>query len=238
MSRTGLLLAVGLVAIDATALAATKAPTVGTPGASLERRAWAALLTGNTEVPAHTAHLQSNFIAHSPTTSRSPTLRRRAHTHLRAHAVCAKVCFARSLLDFVPPACVTVQNMTTLALVQIASVRRFSKHPHHVTMVTPEVNEVARKQLRAAGSHIVEVGMITPPWQISASWWNTVFTKLQIFSLRNSSSAGVLDKVAFVDLDAFIVSEKADTIFDACGAREVSRVLHTLAHRAAVHNCN
>ena len=113
------------------------------------------------------------------------------------------------------------ENMTNLALVQIASIRRFSTYKTHVTMVTPEVTQVARSQLLAAGSHIIEVGMITPPWKISASWWTTVFTKLQIFSLSNSTSAGTLDKVAFVDLDAFLVSEKADTIFDACGAREV-----------------
>jgi len=63
-----------------------------------------------------------------------------------------------------------VENMTTLALLQIQSVRRFSKHQTHITMVTPEVNEVARRQLRAAGSHVVQTELISPPWQISASW--------------------------------------------------------------------
>ena len=128
-------------------------------------------------------------------------------------------------------------------------------------MVTPEVNEVAKARLRAAGSHVVPVDLITPNWKISASWWETVFTKLQIFSLGNTS-AGRVDQVrvrvthmiasviaslaryriplalarsdscdvppvrlqvAFVDLDAFIVSERADTVFDACDATEVSR---------------
>merc|ERR1719473_1192618 len=98
--------------------------------------------------------------------------------------------------------------MTNLALVQIASVRRFSKVDTHVTMVTPEVDDV---------------DLISPPWQIAASWWTTVFTKMQIFSLGNTS-AGPLDKVAFIDLDAFILNEKADTIFDACGARELCAV--------------
>lgn len=110
--------------------------------------------------------------------------------------------------------------MTTLALLQIQSVRRFSKFQSHITMVTPEVNEVARRQLRAAGSHVVPVDLISPPWQISASWWTTVFTKLQAFSLGNTT-AGRVDKVAFVDLDAFILKEDADSIFDQCGASEV-----------------
>ena len=111
--------------------------------------------------------------------------------------------------------------MTSLALVQIASVRRFSAYQTHVTMVTPEVEEPARRQLRAAGSHVVEVPLISPPWKISASWWNTVFTKLAIFSLRHVDGL-TLDKVAFVDLDAFLISPSADSIFDACGANEVS----------------
>ena len=72
------------------------------------------------------------------------------------------------------------ENMTSLALLQIASVRRFSSHQTHVTMVTPEVNEVARKQLRDAGSHVVQVDLISPPWQIQASWWTTVFTKVDL----------------------------------------------------------
>merc|ERR1719484_421505 len=90
-------------------------------------------------------------------------------------------------------------------------------------MVTPEVNDVARTQLRAAGSHVVQVDLISPPWQISASWRTTVFTKLQIFSLGNTT-AGRVDKVAFVDLDAFIVSDSADAIFDACSANELCAV--------------
>ena len=62
-------------------------------------------------------------------------------------------------------------------------------------MVTPEVGEVAKARLRAAGSHVVPVDMITPAnWKIAASWWETVFTKLQIFSLRNTS-AGIVDQV-------------------------------------------
>merc|ERR1719352_2207954 len=73
-----------------------------------------------------------------------------------------------------------VENMTSLALLQVASIRRFSKYHTHLTMVTPEVNEVARRQLRAAGSHVVDVELVSPPWKISASWWTTVFTKLQI----------------------------------------------------------
>ena len=130
-----------------------------------------------------------------------------------------------------------------------------------ITMVTPEVDETSKARLRAAGSHVVPVDLIAPPWKISASWWETVFTKLQIFSLGNTS-AGRVDQVrvrvthmiasviaslaryriplalarsdscnvppvrlqvAFVDLDAFIVSERADTVFDACDATEVSR---------------
>ena len=64
-----------------------------------------------------------------------------------------------------------------------------------ITMVTPEVGEVAKARLRAAGSHVVPVDMITPAnWKIAASWWETVFTKLQIFSLRNTS-AGIVDQV-------------------------------------------
>ena len=124
--------------------------------------------------------------------------------------------------------------MTTLALLQIQSVRKFSSYQTHITMVTPEVNEVARRQLRAAGSHVVQVDLISPPWQISASWWTTVFTKLQIFSLGNTS-AGRVDKVAFVDLDAFLVSDSADTIFDECDATEVrsrSSRLHELTPTA------
>lgn len=64
-----------------------------------------------------------------------------------------------------------------------------------ITMVTPEVGELSKARLRAAGSHVVPVDLITPPWKISASWWETVFTKLQIFSLRNTS-AGVVDQVS------------------------------------------
>ena len=115
-----------------------------------------------------------------------------------------------------------VENMTSLALLQIHSVRRFSKHQTHITMVTPEVSEVARRQLRAAGSHVVQTELISPPWQIAASWWTTVFTKLAIFGLGNTT-AGAVDKVAFIDLDAFIVDAHADSIFDACGANEVRR---------------
>ena len=61
-------------------------------------------------------------------------------------------------------------------------------------MVTPEVDETSKARLRAAGSHVVPVDLIAPPWKISASWWETVFTKVQIFSLRNTS-AGVVDQV-------------------------------------------
>ena len=113
-----------------------------------------------------------------------------------------------------------VENMTNLALLQIHSVRRFSKHQTHITMVTPEVNEVARRQLRAAGSHLVQIELISPPWPISTSWWTTVFTKLAIFGLGNTT-AGAVDTVAFLDLDAFLIDDSADSIFGACGAREV-----------------
>ena len=63
-----------------------------------------------------------------------------------------------------------------------------------ITMVTPEVNEVAKARLRAAGSHVVPVHLITPNWKISFGYWETVFTKLQIFSLGNTS-AGRVDQV-------------------------------------------
>ena len=121
-----------------------------------------------------------------------------------------------------------VENMTNLALLQVESVRRFSSVPTHITMVTPEVNEIARKQLRAAGSTVVPVDLINPPWNIAASWWTTVFTKLNIFSLGNTT-AGLVDKVAFVDLDGFLINEQADTIFDECGATEVRQRPHTLS---------
>ena len=100
-------------------------------------------------------------------------------------------------------------------------------------MVTPEVNEIARKQLRAAGSTVVPVDLINPPWNIAASWWTTVFTKLQIFSLGNTT-AGLVDKVAFVDLDGFLINEQADTIFDECGATEVRQRPHTLSLQPAL----
>ena len=51
-----------------------------------------------------------------------------------------------------------VENMTTMALLQISSVKRFSAYQTHLTMVTPEVNEVARRQLRAAGDHAAHGG--------------------------------------------------------------------------------
>ena len=43
------------------------------------------------------------------------------------------------------------------------------------------------------------------------------FTKLQALNLGNTS-AGLVDKVAFLDLDAFLLSRQADSIFDECRA--------------------
>ena len=176
------------------------ATVMAAPLAAVERRAWTCMLTGNTG---------------------EKGCRRTVGVQMQHSAALLPLPCAPVPLTIDTVAMCHAENMTNLALVQIASIRRFSKYGTHVTMVTPEVTQVARSQLIAAGSHIIEVGMITPPWRISASWWTTVFTKLQIFSLYNSTTAGILDKVAFVDLDAFIISKKADTIFDACGAREV-----------------
>ena len=60
-------------------------------------------------------------------------------------------------------------------------------------------------------------GLVAPR---ASGRWTTVFTKLAIFGLGNTT-AGKVDKVAFVDLDAFITNDQADTIFDSCAASEV-----------------
>ena len=43
------------------------------------------------------------------------------------------------------------------------------------------------------------------------------FTKLQALNLGNTT-AGLFDKVVFLDLDAFLFSRQADSIFDECRA--------------------
>ena len=89
-------------------------------------------------------------------------------------------------------------------------------------MVTPDVDELARRQLRDAGSTVVDVDLISPNWSITASWWTSVFTKLAIFSIGRYDPR--VAKVAFIDLDAFLVSDTADSIFDACGVNELCAV--------------
>ena len=105
------------------------------------------------------------------------------------------------------------ENTTNLALLQIASVNHFSRFGH-VTMVTPDVRSSARVQLIAAGSHVVEVEPIEPPAMV-APWWATVFTKLRAFSLSRHQL------VTYLDLDAFLASDRADTVFDSCDATEI-----------------
>ena len=111
------------------------------------------------------------------------------------------------------------ENMTDHALLQIASVRRASKH-EHVTMVTPDVEGATRARLRDAGSRVVEVAPIQPRAMARApAWWAPVFTKLRLLSLTGYRA------VAFLDLDAFLASPRADEIFDACPApRELCAV--------------
>ena len=102
------------------------------------------------------------------------------------------------------------ENMTSLALLQLASVHRFSSY-RHVTMVTPDVDEHSRALLHAAGSIVAEVALIEPPAaSLVPPWWAAVFTKLQVFSLSDYRA------VAFLDLDAYLATRRADEIFDSC----------------------
>ena len=117
------------------------------------------------------------------------------------------------------------ENMTQLALLQIHSVRRFSIY-QHLTMVTPDVALSVRQLLSNAGSRVVEVPLILPPQHILKkvySWWKAVFSKLNAFNLSNQTAVE-FEKVAFIDLDAFLVHHGADAIFDACNAREFCAV--------------
>jgi hypothetical protein len=107
------------------------------------------------------------------------------------------------------------ENMTSLALLQLASVRKYSQYGH-VTIVTADVDEMAKSALRAGRSQIVETQMIAPRVIAMAKpWWVSVFTKFHIFALTD------YDTVTYLDLDAFLTSSQADGIFDRCAAHEL-----------------
>lgn len=71
-------------------------------------------------------------------------------------------------------------NYTANVMLQARSVRRFSAHKEHVSMVTPQVNLDTRNRLRRAGSTVREVKPLLwkhMPKQVGEHW-RLVFTKV------------------------------------------------------------
>ena len=104
-------------------------------------------------------------------------------------------------------------NYTSMALVQVLSARMFSCYKH-ITLVTPEVNRDVRSLLAAAGSIVREVERVVwakePPGVIDNYRW--LMTKLQLWRPNVTGH----DRVAFIDADIFLLSPRADGLFDQC----------------------
>ena len=104
-------------------------------------------------------------------------------------------------------------NYTSMALVQVLSARMFSCYKH-ITLVTPEVNQHVRGLLTAAGSVVREVERVVwakePPGVIDNYRW--LMTKLQLWRPNVTGH----DRVAFIDADIFLLSPRADGLFERC----------------------
>ena len=100
-------------------------------------------------------------------------------------------------------------NVTLQVEHQMVSVLRHSAYPH-VTLCTPEVTASARERVRRAGSHVFNVSRIENPLPTPDPWFADIFTKLHIFNLTR------FDQLAYIDSDAVLIDQRADTIFDAC----------------------
>lgn len=109
-------------------------------------------------------------------------------------------------------------SYTAQVLVQILSIRLFSCHTRHITLVTPEVYAEVRSRLQGAGSHVIQVEHIAWPMQplgvIDA--YRTVFAKLHLWRLGHALNADVF---GFIDADTFLLTHEADGLFAACADR-------------------
>ena len=100
-------------------------------------------------------------------------------------------------------------NYTTMAMVQVLSVRLFSCY-RHVTLVTPEVKPEVRKLLRSVGSEVREAQHIywarQPSGVIEGYRW--------LFSKLNLWRPGVVGhaRAVFIDADTFLTDPGADAL--------------------------
>jgi len=102
-------------------------------------------------------------------------------------------------------------NSTAAVEVQILSVQQFSVYPH-ITMVTPDVDNQSLVRLREKGSIVVPINYVNISWSLP-SYWSGVFSKVYMFNLTT-----LAQQVAYLDTDAFLVDEEADSVFAACAA--------------------